>query len=1155
MKYVIALIFALAVTVQGDVFAGTKLVPIDLAPYCTHSFSDDKRGDKAGGWTDQGSANDLSIFPVGPQTFNGIPFNIVDPVKNNGKSCIILNMDGYAPKSVNGIHIGMADVKRIHFLHTSAYNPNVGDSGKYVINYRYSGDEYKRRRAQVNMGYAPESSLTHPLDVPLISPVNIADWWYSTEAPLRQAKVAWSGYNGNGQVSVLDFTWDNPDPTAYIESVDFCSSNTNTVVPILIAVTLEVNDSPFLPSDAQKTKYYEASKLAEDSKTALNDYAESVRKQAEIVLTESLKSSLNSLADEVAASAGKQFDKQFKNIDSQLSSLRNRAETSKKIDFAPVLASAQAAKKSVSDYLKSKDAENSRLYVNEAKSNKLDALRVIAQTKQTLKGKTGYWARTSAIYLDAAQTYANTPGKTSYKGYLNSKNALSWAELAKKRAESALRSDTVVSAGPASVAPVAAQSLPADAVRAKVCLNGRWSISKNGAGDKYPADGWQDIRVPHTTWTNGNDWGSEFTDVSRYNGIKWNKDQHFAWYNTTFEVPITKNRQRVELEFKKIWHYAEVFVNGKYCGNHLGGWSRFFIDITSAVKPGAQNTLAVYVEDDKLTARGDGTNFLGGNCNASKQEGGIYDDVFMHILPSVAISDPFVQTSYRNKQIHVSWQLKSAAKAPGEYTVSATIVGDNKFSMNLGEKAVKNVSGEVAFTRKWQNPVLWGPSQPWGNPGAMYRAIIKVKDAHGKLVDCVEVPFGFREFYAQGEKLYLNGKEIFLQGDHIDVVTNGGFTFRNPEFAVHYMNVARGANIDIVRTHCLESPDWWWDIADQLGMMFEMHNHTLNGYLTAVPDRNWDDPVLKKYVSRDFAESTREYRNHPSIVMWAATNEILSDKQVGWQDMLNFWHGMDKLIKGLDPTRLIHHQGSQGLTGYKHFPFDVACVHYGQDGDAKMHSNLYPGVPTVFGEFMDLDIMRKAFAATDQASLDEALASTKQYLDEKIGVCRANGIAGVLPYQVIQWVALQALENRNRPEGFYKIQWPSESGVGVKTDIADGGMFNWHRNDVPLVYKNSLYYSFRDIYGKRDPLKQVWPIQVIVEGAQPGQIVYARSAILSSIAQGVKADSAGKALFLFEDAGSYTFTAGNQSITAEFVPAPYKELGGFSHIPIIKLGQ
>ena len=53
---------------------------IDLKSAANRGFADEAAGDGKGGWSDQGPANDMSIFNnYGVQKFSGIEFDIIDP--------------------------------------------------------------------------------------------------------------------------------------------------------------------------------------------------------------------------------------------------------------------------------------------------------------------------------------------------------------------------------------------------------------------------------------------------------------------------------------------------------------------------------------------------------------------------------------------------------------------------------------------------------------------------------------------------------------------------------------------------------------------------------------------------------------------------------------------------------------------------------------------------------------------------------------------------------------------------------------------------------------------------------------------------------------------------------------------------------------------
>ena len=198
---------------------------IDLAPYVTTSFRDEKAGDRKGGWTDQGE-NDFRSVRTGMVTAAGVPFRVIDPEKNNGKSCIVLcgSARPYFPEAVRKIR-AEGNFSRLFFLHTSAWGNN-GICAYYRIR------------------YADGSKI----DYPMAGQQNVADWWFVWGLP--KAKLGISGGNSNRSGTTFVAEWVNPHPEKKIVSIDFLSARayhkeninylpTKESVPILLAITGE----------------------------------------------------------------------------------------------------------------------------------------------------------------------------------------------------------------------------------------------------------------------------------------------------------------------------------------------------------------------------------------------------------------------------------------------------------------------------------------------------------------------------------------------------------------------------------------------------------------------------------------------------------------------------------------------------------------------------------------------------------------------------------------------------------------------------------------------------------------------------------------------------------------------------------------------------
>ena len=196
--------------------------PLDVAAACTTGFRDDVAGDGKGGWTDQGD-NDMRNLPTGDVRFRSIPFRIIDPARNQGRSCIVLKGRGRetAPTTAT-IAVGRT-CETLYFLHACAWARKGAKVGHYELAY---ADGSTRR-------------------VPLVADREITDWW--TPHDTRECAVGWEGANAKSAAVGLNiFPFANPKPAVAIQSIRFVSAGTGPV-PLLVAVTTA--DGPAVLTD------------------------------------------------------------------------------------------------------------------------------------------------------------------------------------------------------------------------------------------------------------------------------------------------------------------------------------------------------------------------------------------------------------------------------------------------------------------------------------------------------------------------------------------------------------------------------------------------------------------------------------------------------------------------------------------------------------------------------------------------------------------------------------------------------------------------------------------------------------------------------------------------------------------------------------------
>jgi len=167
---------------------------------------------------------DLSLIPKGRRTFQGIPFDVIDPAANAGRGILMLKggllQHLTSTASVEAVNQKAASVYFLHSYHGPiALNQHIAT---YIVR------------------YADGQSVS----IPIVNAANVWVWKQFREENLGELRgkapvyrVAWSGKSRLGEpVGVCCFGWANPFPDKTISSITFESMNRG--IPIILAVTL-----------------------------------------------------------------------------------------------------------------------------------------------------------------------------------------------------------------------------------------------------------------------------------------------------------------------------------------------------------------------------------------------------------------------------------------------------------------------------------------------------------------------------------------------------------------------------------------------------------------------------------------------------------------------------------------------------------------------------------------------------------------------------------------------------------------------------------------------------------------------------------------------------------------------------------------------------
>ncbi len=395
--------------------------------------------------------------------------------------------------------------------------------------------------------------------------------------------------------------------------------------------------------------------------------------------------------------------------------------------------------------------------------------------------------------------------------------------------------------------------------RSKISFNSGWLFSKDAADAISPDKtslNWQAVQLPHT-WND--------TDVLADG--KRGYYQGAAWYKKNFSLTPQANK-RYFLRFEGANQIAEVFVNGKPAGKHIGGYSAFNIELTDFLDPSGQQYVSVRVNNSfnenipPLSA--DFTFF-----------GGIYRPV--HLIttnaqhfsmsdfggPGIYISTPKVTATQADVRIDYHLQNHSSEKVTLQLEtfikkdISSTIATKTTF-VTINPDAEKVISVDLPNVKGYE---LWSPSNP-----NMYYVESHLKNG-SELLDNLTQPLGFRWFSFTPEKgFFINGENVKLMGAnrHQDRIPYGNALSDDMHRQDLQLLKEMGANF--LRNAHYPQADEVLKTADELGFVVWEETPLVNEVTISEPHTENSVLMLKEMI--------KQHYNHPSIIIWAYMNEI-----------------------------------------------------------------------------------------------------------------------------------------------------------------------------------------------------------------------------------------------------------------------------------------
>lgn len=453
--------------------------------------------------------------------------------------------------------------------------------------------------------------------------------------------------------------------------------------------------------------------------------------------------------------------------------------------------------------------------------------------------------------------------------------------------------------------------------RSQVSLDGVWRFIPATEGSNVPAQvGWAFLKVPGS-WQNSRRGRTDF--VALGGGPQWDLYDGArvarAWYERKVSIPAEWQGRVISLRFDRVCTDAMIYVNSTQCGKIAWPWGR--VDITSAVKPGEMATIRVLVaaiaDAGKVgtfwqNALSDTVSYSSARLRAR----GLTGSVSLESRATEAhVSDVFVRTSTRKKEFALDVELAGVTRA-GSVHFTAEMLnerGQVEQRFTIDAKVQSRQTQSLTLSWPWADPRLWDVGQP-----NLYTVRLTAKGAG--VDDQYNQTFGFREFWAEGRKLFLNGTEIHLRQNCFNYLPRTAMGDNFGEMGSPTVDTRGDA----------EDSGHELDETDRQGYLVAQYILDCSKYMMDSGRRlAWRQNQSRALERADVW--MRHYRNHPSVVMWIAgmnyfNNAVDADpRHIGrrdwgqdddrWQRLMAAGTEMFDGLRKLDPTRLSYsHAGA-----------------------------------------------------------------------------------------------------------------------------------------------------------------------------------------------------------------------------------------------------
>ena len=365
-------------------------------------------------------------------------------------------------------------------------------------------------------------------------------------------------------------------------------------------------------------------------------------------------------------------------------------------------------------------------------------------------------------------------------------------------------------------------------------------------------------------------------------------------FETSFAL---REAQPTYLWFQHADQSASIYVDDTLVEKHWGGYTSFFVDITSAVHSGT-NEVKVALKNNEGNSLAPAAGDF--NFNATLGNVKLYTSPY---LPAMNYGyDGFHITSNVST---TSATINVTTSIPTGATVVCSISG-----VNCNYTATSaSTNAEMTFTTTITNPRLWnGTIDPY-----LYEVKLEIYH-NNELYHRYVRPYGLRFYeYVINEEVngdtytgfLLNGSPYLLRGVCMHDDIDGKANALDDADYTQTFSIIQELGCNFIRLAHYPHPKETYDWCDRLGIVVQTEGPCVNKMQSTMPSDYYT------HLTGQYDDMVNQHYNHPCILFWGLSNETTTDDKEFANTKIN---GYISQIKALDSERMVGYVMAQAAS-------------------------------------------------------------------------------------------------------------------------------------------------------------------------------------------------------------------------------------------------